>query len=236
MAKAVASSGDASRLDDARPEDADAVDDRGVDEHTDLDAAHDEASHSEALEPPHSDELPQRAHRRRRRRTRFWPILTISLVLLLAAAGYVIWYLWGTTEQWHQRADDLTAVNYELGQELSDTQARLSVLEGDLDLLGEQLATSNQRLLDVAAENASIIDDQAYASQQLASLADRLSSAGSVAIQLNRCIEEQRRLADYLANAEDYDPDELADYRTSVDELCEPAVSANARLQEALNR
>lgn len=177
---------------------------------------------------------------RRRQGTLAWIIVTVVLVALLATAGYGLWRMWDVTQAWEQRAAELTDVNYDLGATLAETQVTVLRLERDNALLSDQLSTSNQRVIELVSEKENVVDANADASQQIASLGETLETADDVAFQLNRCIEGQIQLREYLtaalADPDNHDPDELDEYATSVDTLCDGATSAYLQLAEVLNR
>lgn len=170
----------------------------------------------------------------RPRRRRGWIAATFIFMLLFGGAAALDWYLWNTAAQWEQRAEMLTEMNYDLGARLSSEQQTTMQLASEIDLLTQQLATSNQKVSALSSEKANAVDESAYYLQQIESLEDSVSSAGGVANALNRCADGQQELIDYLIEAEKYEPEELDAFSRSVRALCAEAESANARLQESL--
>lgn len=183
------------------------------------------------------DYEPRRARRRERRRGRAgWIAATFIFFLLFGSAATLDWYLWNTTQEWEAHSTRLTQANYDLGARLAAEQQTTMQLGSEIDLLTQQLATSNQTVTDLSAEKAGAVDQSAIRQQEIEALEDTLSSAGRVANSLHRCIDEQQQLAEYLRNAEDYEPEDLEAFTTTVNELCSAAEQANDRLQEALNQ
>ncbi|WP_084040246.1 hypothetical protein [Demequina sp. NBRC 110053] len=175
----------------------------------------------------------RRDHRRERPRRRGragWIATSIVLLLLLGVSVALNWHLWNTTEAWEARADELTTVNYDLGAQLSSEQATTMGLESEIELLSQQLATSNQRVLDLSAESQSAIDESTFASQQIDLLEGHLTTATSTATSLQRCVDGQQQLTQYLKTPDDYDPQELAAFEKSVSELCATAEQNQQRM------
>lgn len=175
--------------------------------------------------------------RRRRRRSRGragWIVTTVLLLGLLGGAIALNWHQWETTEQWTARSDELTQINYDLGTQLAEEKATTAQLEGEIDLLSQQLATSNQRVIDLSAAKAGAEDASEFAQQQINQLTEDLTTAASVATALNRCVDGQQQLAEYLRTPDNYEPEELAEFESSVDELCATAEDASSRLREDL--
>lgn len=180
---------------------------------------------------------PRRTRRRERRRGRAgWIAATFIFFLLFGSAATLDWYLWNTTQEWEQHSNRLTQANYDLGARLAAEQQTTMQLGSEIDLLTQQLATSNQTVTDLSAEKAGAVDQSAIRQQEIEALEGSLTSAGSVANSLHRCIDEQQQLTEYLRNAEDYEPEDLETFTSTVNELCSAAEQANERLQEALNQ
>jgi len=167
----------------------------------------------------------------RRRGRAGWIAASIVLFLLLGAAVALDVHLWRTTDQWEARADDLTEINYALGEELSSEQSTTMQLESEIDLLSQQLATSNQKVVDLSAEKASANDASAFANQQIEELTGFLSQATAVASSMQRCIDGQEQLAEYLTEPDNYEPDQLAEYARGVSQLCDSARANNEALR-----
>lgn len=166
---------------------------------------------------------------------RGWIAATIVFVLLFGGAAALDWYLWNTSDEWEERAEMLTAVNYDLGERLSSEQQTTLQLTSEIDLLTQQLATSNQKVTDLSSEKASAVDESAVYQQEIDALETSVSSAAGVANALHRCVDGQQELVTYLRDAENYEPEELEAFSDSVRNLCAEAEGANDRLQEALN-
>lgn len=167
---------------------------------------------------------------------RRWPwIVVIVLLLGLLATSIVMTYeMSERTAEWSEQVDDITSTNYELGAEVADVTAE-TVRQGDeIDLLEEQLANSKDTVLQLSDEKAQWRDDTEFAQQRTEATRDLLVTAGEVANGLQRCADGQLELMETIANADDFDPDELLAYQDSVTELCDNAEQANAELQEAL--
>lgn len=182
---------------------------------------------------------PQEEARRRRDRRRGragWIAATFIFVLLFGSAAALNYYLWNTTQEWEQHAHRLTEANYELGARLSAEQQTTMQLGSEIDLLTQQLATSNQTVTDLSAEKAGAVDQSAIRQQEIEALEGTLANAGSIANALHRCIDEQQQLEEYLRDAENYEPEDLVDFSASVSDLCTRAEQANDRLQESLNQ
>ncbi|GIG54320.1 hypothetical protein [Demequina activiva] len=180
--------------------------------------------------------LPAQDHEPARRGRRAgWIVTTVLLLLLLTGSVLLNWHLWTTTDEWQARADALTDVNYDLGERLSREEQTTMQLGSEIDLLTQQLATSNQRVIDLGASKASAEDASEYASQQIDQLTTSLTNASAVANALHRCVDGQQQLVTYLENPDNYEPEELADYAQSVRQLCAAAESSNEQLREALS-
>lgn len=180
---------------------------------------------------------PRRTRRRERRRARAgWIAATFIFFLLFGSAATLDWYLWNTTQQWQEHAGKLTEVNYDLGAQLANEQQTTMQLNSEIDLLTQQLATSNQTVTELSAEKAGAVDQSTIRQQEIEALEESLTSAGSVANSLHRCIDELHLLTEYLRDAENYEPEDLENFTATVNELCSSAEQANERLQEALNQ
>ena len=202
---------------------------------------------SRYAESPHSGEIPYRRRRtdppiqeprrrRKRRRSRAgWIAATFIFFLLFGSAATLDWYLWNTAQEWEEHARQLTEVNYDLGARLSSEQQTTMQLNSEIDLLTQQLATSNLTVTALSAEKAGAVDESAIHLQEVEALEESLTSAGSAANALQRCVDEQEQLTEYLRDAENYEPEDLEDFSNSVRDLCASAEQANERLQDLLN-
>ncbi|HWS59234.1 MAG TPA: hypothetical protein VN257_11890, partial [Actinotalea sp.] len=178
-----------------------------------------------------ADDPPDRPHRERRSR---WPVVTLSIatVLGLVAAGY----LWHTSDAWQVRAEEYLRASQSLGAELATTRTDLLGARAELEAVRGQLATAQARIVELADEKAQLGDDREV-QRQLVDYQERVTeAAGRVAGALDQCVQGQNQLIGYMANAEQYDPVELDQYATSVQELCQTATEANIALQRELAR
>ena len=166
-------------------------------------------------------------------RRRWQAVAGIAAVVATLMAGLVA-YLWVINGQWEQRVDRLTVDSYDLGERLSAEQSQVVSLQGDLDLLNEQLTTAQERISELADEKAQLSDSQAAIQQEIELLEELAGLGGSVAFALNRCISAQDQLVEYLENSEAYDAGELAAYQDDVNTICTAAKNANDIFQEAL--
>ncbi|WP_416811421.1 hypothetical protein [Demequina sp.] len=165
---------------------------------------------------------------------RGWIAASVLLFLMLGLSVALNWHLWTTAEAWEARSDELTDINYDLGDQLATEQSAGLQLESEIDLLSQQLATSNQTVIDLSAEKADALDATEYASQQIDTVTGHLTTATSVATSLQRCVDGQEQLIEYLGAPDNYDPVELAAFQKSVDELCTRAENANQRMRSEL--
>lgn len=191
----------------------------------------------EVVRGHNADPEPRRERRSRRRRGRAgWIAATFIFFLLFGSAATLDWYLWDRAQEWEEHSHKLTEVNYDLGSRLASEQQTTMQLNSEIDLLTQQLATSNQTVTALSAEKAGAVDQTALHQQEIESLRDTLVSAGSVANSLHRCVDEQQQLAEVLRDSENYEPEDLENFSDSVSTLCDAAEQANERLQEALNQ
>ena len=163
-----------------------------------------------------------------------WIVTVVLLILLLATSVLLNRHLWITSDQWEARSAALTDVNYDLGEQLSREEQTTTQLESEIELLTQQLATSNQRVVDLSAGKATAEDASEYARQQIEQLTASLTNASAVANALHRCADGQQQLVTYLENPDNYEPEELTEYAESVGQLCEAAERSNEQLREAL--
>jgi hypothetical protein len=169
-----------------------------------------------------------------RTRGRGWIVLSLVLFLALATFVSTTAYLWDITRQWEARAGELTRINYELGEDLVNEQEVVLTHEEQIALLSDQLETLQQRVLDLATVVSQSDDNVATAEQQIAGLNDLLDKASAVSNAMNRCVDSQDELAEFLRAAEEYDEEELQAYEESVNDLCAAAESANAQFQRSI--
>lgn len=162
-------------------------------------------------------------------------MVTAGIFFAIAATfvGLTI-HLMDIADQWEVRADELTQINYELGEDLVAEQETVLTQEQEIDLLNDQLATLQQRVLDLADVVNQSDDNVATAQQQIDQLYETIDTGAAVANALRRCVDAQDQLAEYLSEAEEYDEDELAEFEASVDERCTAAINANQQFQASL--
>lgn len=167
------------------------------------------------------------SHRRR------WIVVTAILTLLLLSVVAFAGYLWDVTRKWEAQAAQAQAISADLGERLATEQSEVVRLQQELDITNEQLSTAQQRITELADLAAQTGDDVQYYVQEINAQRELAQTGSAVATALNRCIEGQRQLAVYLRDADNYDPQELADYETSLKTLCDNAISANSTFQQA---
>ncbi|WP_286217939.1 hypothetical protein [Paraoerskovia sediminicola] len=158
-------------------------------------------------------------------------MLGILLALALGAAAY----LWLTTTRWQESSSEWESNARELGDEVASLTAELGATAADLETAKTQLDAAQTRIDELANEKAQLGDDQAVSDQYLDYQQRVSEAAGTVALSLDRCIDGQAQLIEYLRDADSYDPDELSRFASDVDDLCSSAKDANTRLQSALD-
>ncbi|WP_084100527.1 hypothetical protein [Demequina sp. NBRC 110051] len=164
-----------------------------------------------------------------------WIIATCVLGVALIGAGYLGWRMWQINEEWQAYSDDVTTANYDLGEQIASVQQNLTEKQQEVDLLSQQLSTSNDRLTDVSAEKAAALDSQELTSQVITTLEETLSLGQAATATLNSCIDGLEQLTTYLEAPEDeYDPEQIAEYASNVSDLCDNADAATVRFQGAL--
>lgn len=167
--------------------------------------------------------------------TRAWQVVAATLGIMLVAAIVIAGYLWNVNGKWQAQVSALTDTGYSLGDRIAEHQAEVAQLESTNSLLSDQLANAKERVLTLSNEKAQWRDDTAYAQQQVEQLAGQLTTAISVANQMNRCIEGEQQLVLYLrADALDYPAEEIAAYEQSVNQLCASALQAKLNLEQEL--
>lgn len=164
-----------------------------------------------------------------------WIIATCVLAAGLIGASYLGWRMWTINEEWQAYAADVENANYDLGDQIAAVQQDLGEKQQEVDLLSQQLSTSNDRLTDVSAEKAAALDSQELASQVITTLEETLSLGQAATATLNSCIDGLEQLTDYLEAPEDeYEPEQIAEYASGVADLCTNADEATSRFQGAL--
>src|SRR5664279_108862 len=168
------------------------------------------------------------------KRQRLWIVVTSLLAVLLITAGIMIYRLVDVSNQWEAQVEDVKAQNYDLGERLAEEQAQVIELQGQVDLVTEQLRTAQQRVLALADDVAQRDDNAEFYARQITDLTDVLNTASSVANSLNKCVDYHQQLVEILKQPENYLPDEVATFETGVDKVCDAATSANVDLQTVL--
>lgn len=168
-----------------------------------------------------------------RRRLR---IIAVVLTVLLIAASALAAFFWVRSDRWAAYADHVEQDAGVIGEDLTVLRAQHDETVAELGRVQDQLAASQQRVTELAAEKAEVGDDR-EAQRQLVDYQERISAAaGTVASSLTECINRQQELVGYLDNAAAYDPADLEQFRQQVDSLCASAASANDALQQELSR
>lgn len=163
-----------------------------------------------------------------------WIVTTIVLFLLLAGSVYLGWRLWTVNGEWQDYSDQLTQANYDLGEQIAAEQLIVTQKENEVALLSEQLSASNSRLLDVSAEKADALDNDAWNQQIVEQQGNQLSLGQAATASLNSCIDGLENLVEYVSAPEDeYDADQVQDYADGVVELCAAADTATQNFQNA---
>jgi hypothetical protein len=176
-----------------------------------------------------------------RRRRWFRRTVAVLLVLLLLGLAALATYLFRSAQAWRDRAESYLDTSLDIGDELAGTQGQLSGSQAELEAVRAQLATTHQRIVELADEKNQALDDWEI-TQQLVDYQQRVSdAAGQVALALDQCVQGQQELIGYLqASAEPggpvYDPIVLAQFETDVEALCQAASEANIALQRELAR
>jgi small-conductance mechanosensitive channel len=161
-------------------------------------------------------------------------VVAAALGVLVLTLGGLTTYLWITTDKWAAHSASLEGQAYDLGQRLSTEEEYVVQQTEQIDILTQQLSTAQQSITDLAAQSAQAGDDVAYAQQENQYLNELVSLGGSVSLALNRCVNEQKTLVDYLQNSASYPAEGIAQFKSEVDALCAAAQSANAELQKQL--
>ncbi len=168
------------------------------------------------------------------RRQRLWIIATSVLGVLLITAGIIIYRLVDVSNQWETQVEDVKAQNFDLGQRLAEEQAQVVALQGQADLVTEQLRTAQQRVLELADNVAQRDDNAEFYARQITDLTDILATASAVSNSLNKCVDYKEQLIGYLKTPENYDPTEVTTFEAGVTKVCDAATSANVDLQTVL--
>ncbi|SEJ46256.1 hypothetical protein [Demequina mangrovi] len=162
-------------------------------------------------------------------------IVAVALMsVTLLAAITLSAYLWRVTEAWEAQVAEITDQAYALGAQVAAARESLTETEEQLDLVEQQLSASKDTVLRLQSENAQWGDDAAFAQEEIAALENVITDATSVAGSLSRCIEGHEQLEEYLRTPDDYDPDELESFATSVEALCDAAADSNVAFQQSV--
>lgn len=173
------------------------------------------------------DRLPVSVRRR-------WIVVSAILAALLVAAIAFIAYLWNVTSKWEVQVADVKAQNYDLGDTVADREATIEDLTAQLETTSNQLASAQQRVLELADEAAQRGDTTEYYATALADLGDLLAASQSVSATLVRCVEGHQDLVGYLKQPDKYDAADVATFESQVNSMCSNAVSANDELQQLI--
>lgn len=163
------------------------------------------------------------------------------IALALVATGVLAAYLYQSARDWRAQAGGYLAAARDIGEDLAVSRSDLAGAQAELEAVRAQLAMAHQRITELADEKAQI-GDQREVTQQLVAYQERISdAAGQVAHALDRCVQGQQELIDYLQRvATDptavLPPDQLTKFRADVDAFCASASMANAALQRELSR
>jgi chromosome segregation ATPase len=156
------------------------------------------------------------------------------LAIMLVAAIVIAGYLWNVNGKWQAQVESLTATGYSLGDRIAEHQQQIKQLESANGLLSDQLATAKDKVLSLSNEKAQWSDQTAYAQQQVDLLNGQITAAQSVITQLGRCLDGEKQLVTYIGAADQYTPQQIEQFQTSVDSLCEAATVATTNFQKSL--
>lgn len=166
-----------------------------------------------------------------------------GVVALLVGHAALTAYLWVSAVEWRDQARGYLRTSEDLGKDLATTRNQLAGSQAELEAVRAQLATAHQRIVELADEKNQALDDWEI-TQQLVDYQQRVSkAAGDVALALDQCVQGQQELIGYLQqqaeageDAPPYDPEQLAQFETDVEALCQEASEANISLQRELAR
>ncbi len=172
-----------------------------------------------------------------------------AAVLLVFALTTLAGYLWVSATEWRERAGSYEHTALGLGEELSTVRNQLAGSQAELEAVRAQLATTHERIVELADEKNQALDDWEL-TQQLVDYQQRISeAAASVALALDQCVQGQQELIGVLQRQIDpgpgptptstptpYDPALVAEFQTQVEALCQEASEANIALQLELAR
>lgn len=193
-----------------------------------------ESGPSFAAEPPRKQRRTQRGASRRR------PWLLICAVILLGliaatAIGTSI-YLYRTTEAWRVNSQQLDDRVRDLADEKATISDELRELDKALDRTETQLDNARDRITALADEKAQLGDEHAV-SQRLVEYQEHVAEiTADVLFVLDECIAGQERVMGYLADADNYDPDDLTRLQSEVQDYCQDATDAATTLNNELSQ
>ena len=165
---------------------------------------------------------------------RMWMALSGVLAIMLVAALVIAGYLWNVNGKWQAQVESLTTTGYSLGDRIAQHQQQIKQLESANGLLSDQLSTAKDKVLSLSNEKAQWSDQTAFAQQQVDLLNDQVAAAQSVISQLGRCVEGEQQLVVYIGAGDQYTPQQIEQYRASVDSLCQAASTATTDFQKSL--
>ncbi|QZN87545.1 hypothetical protein K5O09_11245 [Cellulomonas sp. C5510] len=158
----------------------------------------------------------------------------VALAVLLAAALALAAVLWLRVVSWQEYAAQVEDRGRDVGAELATLRAQHEGTLGELAAVADQLATAQERIVQLADEKAQVGDDREV-QRQLVDYQARVSqAAANVASALSTCIDAQNQLITYLEDAESYDPADLERFQGDVQGVCAAATDANTELQRQL--
>ncbi len=163
-----------------------------------------------------------------------WILITVFLALTVLALTGVAIYLSDVVGQWEERTDELTDVNYSLGDQVAAQEETIESQTQQIDILTNQLNTAQDRISALANQSANSDDDLAYAEQRIELLSGYASTGAAIANALTRCVDGQEQLVEYLVDPGDLEEEEIVAYAESVDSLCTAARESNTEFQALL--
>lgn len=166
-----------------------------------------------------------------------------AAVVLVGVLACLAGYLWISATEWRDNAGAYQRAASDLGDDLAASRNQLAGSQAELEAVRAQLSTAHARIVELADEKNQALDDWEI-TQQLVDYQQRVSeAAGGVALALDRCVQGQQELIGYLEqqvqpapSAPPYDPEQLAEFETQVEALCQEASEANIGLQLELAR
>lgn len=185
--------------------------------------------------PPAEEEglLDEARHNTTARRR--WQVVSGILTVALVGSCSLSAVLWSRTNEYRDHSDQIAAQATEIGTELARLRTEHEGTLSELSAVDAQLQVSQDRVTELAAEKAEVGDDR-EAQRQLADYQQRISqAAGTVASALTTCTQSQEQLIGYLEGGQEYDAQELSDFRSQVQELCDKATAANEELQRQIS-